>query len=96
MPRIALTSLALLLAAAPAGAFTSLAPRRVDARSRSSPITMMPIGVPKARAPPTSGLDERAATEPPSVVQVAYRSPGAYQADWVRRPSPVYTDPPTR
>eukprot|EP00908_Phaeocystis_cordata_P014546 Transcript_25655.p2 GENE.Transcript_25655~~Transcript_25655.p2 ORF type:complete len:236 (-),score=102.37 Transcript_25655:120-827(-) len=61
MARIALTSLALLFAAAPAGAFTSLAPRRVDARSRSSPITMMPIGVPK----------------------VAYRSPGAYQADWV-------------
>ena len=47
MPRIALTSVALLFAAAPAGAFTSLAPRRVDARSRSSPITMMPIGVPK-------------------------------------------------
>jgi len=50
---ISSTASLVLLLSAPAFAFTTLTPRKVDVRSRSSAVTMMPIGVPKvAYRPP--------------------------------------------
>ena len=80
----------LLLACAPANALHAsrlrLTPQRTCARS--SAVTMMPIGVPKVRTqtmcPALSTWRELTLS---CVAQVPYRSPGAYNADWVRDPA---------